>query len=201
MKRKNQKPNIPHKNLTGANLHEPKGIENASAGDVYIADGVDSGAWTEPGGAVYGEMKVITNGTAQTLASASDGTLNTSSDYVQVDSGIWEAGELSGMTFDSDGYLLIATSGIYTVTFFASIASAGATLGAVKFSVDNTNGTLSPRKLSRKYSAGGDVGAMAATSLVSLTAGDKFSIFTAVTTGTDVTFIDCGASAILLKAD
>lgn len=35
-----------HKDLTGANLHEPKGVSAASSGQVYAADGAGSGAWT-----------------------------------------------------------------------------------------------------------------------------------------------------------
>lgn len=35
-----------HKDLTGADLHEPKGIAVAGAGTVYVADGAGSGAWT-----------------------------------------------------------------------------------------------------------------------------------------------------------
>lgn len=38
-----------HSTLTGANLHEPKGVENASAGQVYVANGAGSGTWTAPG--------------------------------------------------------------------------------------------------------------------------------------------------------
>jgi microcystin-dependent protein len=38
--------NIEHASLTGAALHEPKGVENADAGQVYIADGLGSGAWS-----------------------------------------------------------------------------------------------------------------------------------------------------------
>jgi hypothetical protein len=34
-----------HKDLTGAELHEPKGADTASAGDVYVADGAGSGSW------------------------------------------------------------------------------------------------------------------------------------------------------------
>lgn len=34
-----------HKNLSGEDLHEPKGIETAASGDVYIADGAGSGSW------------------------------------------------------------------------------------------------------------------------------------------------------------
>ncbi len=35
-----------HKDLTGADLHEPKGVASASADTVYVADGSGSGAWS-----------------------------------------------------------------------------------------------------------------------------------------------------------
>lgn len=35
-----------HKDLTGADLHEPKGVSTASSGQVYVADGSGSGSWT-----------------------------------------------------------------------------------------------------------------------------------------------------------
>ena len=35
-----------HKNLTGANLHEPKGAATALSGQTYVADGLGSGNWT-----------------------------------------------------------------------------------------------------------------------------------------------------------
>lgn len=34
-----------HRNLTGADLHEPKGVETALAGMVYVANGSGSGSW------------------------------------------------------------------------------------------------------------------------------------------------------------
>lgn len=34
-----------HSALTGADLHEPKGVEAAGTDTVYVADGVGSGAW------------------------------------------------------------------------------------------------------------------------------------------------------------
>jgi hypothetical protein len=37
---------IAHKNLSGADLHEPKGIGGAAAGTVYVANGAGSGVWT-----------------------------------------------------------------------------------------------------------------------------------------------------------
>jgi microcystin-dependent protein len=35
-----------HKLLTGTDLHEPKGVATAPAGQVYVSDGAGSGAWT-----------------------------------------------------------------------------------------------------------------------------------------------------------
>lgn len=38
--------NVAHKDLTGSDLHEPKGIGTATNGQVYIANGSGSGSWT-----------------------------------------------------------------------------------------------------------------------------------------------------------
>lgn len=40
--------NIYHRDLTGADLHEPKGVSTASDGEVYVANGAGSGAWGSP---------------------------------------------------------------------------------------------------------------------------------------------------------
>lgn len=38
--------NVAHNTLTGADLHEPKGVSSAAINTVYVADGVGSGAWS-----------------------------------------------------------------------------------------------------------------------------------------------------------
>lgn len=38
--------NVEHNTLTGAALHEPKGVAAAAANRVYVSDGVGSGSWT-----------------------------------------------------------------------------------------------------------------------------------------------------------
>ena len=38
--------NVTHASLTGADLHEPKGVAAATVNQVYVADGAASGAWT-----------------------------------------------------------------------------------------------------------------------------------------------------------
>lgn len=39
---------VEHRDLTGADLHEPKGVTSAGAGTVYIANGSGSGSWLDP---------------------------------------------------------------------------------------------------------------------------------------------------------
>lgn len=41
--------NIAHASLTGAELHEPKGVATAALGEVYVADGTGSGNWANVG--------------------------------------------------------------------------------------------------------------------------------------------------------
>lgn len=36
-----------HKDLTGADLHEPKGVSSASTGTVYVSNGSGSGSWVK----------------------------------------------------------------------------------------------------------------------------------------------------------
>lgn len=38
-----------HANLTGAELHEPKGVEAASSGTIYVSNGSGSGSWIKIG--------------------------------------------------------------------------------------------------------------------------------------------------------
>jgi hypothetical protein len=37
---------VAHASLTGADLHEPKGVASATSGQVYVANGSGSGVWT-----------------------------------------------------------------------------------------------------------------------------------------------------------
>lgn len=52
---------IQHKDIPEAQLHEPKGVSLAAAGQAYIADGAGSGAWTDtadPTGVANGQIFV-----------------------------------------------------------------------------------------------------------------------------------------------
>lgn len=50
-----------HKDLTGADLHEPKGAASASAGEVYVADGAGSGDWNPQAGSFVALTRTITD--------------------------------------------------------------------------------------------------------------------------------------------
>tara|TARA_R100001460_G_scaffold4206_2_gene12129 strand:+ start:6864 stop:7334 length:471 start_codon:yes stop_codon:yes gene_type:complete len=59
--------NVNHSTLTDPYLHEPKGVAAASSGDVYVANGSGSGAWTAKQ-TLVGE---ILTGTLDNISSAS----------------------------------------------------------------------------------------------------------------------------------
>lgn len=190
-----------HNVISDPDIHEPKGIASASDGEVYVANGAGSGAWTAPGGATFGEMKVINNATTITPGAAADGTLNTDSDYVKVDTGIWVTGSVDGVTFDSSGYLEVTIPGLYEISAWICFkASINNTLTAFKYSIDDTNTTLSPRKLSRLASTASDTGSTAASGFMTLDAGAKISFWVAVDNAAVITPIDAGLTITLLKA-
>lgn len=188
-----------HRVLTGADLHEPKGISTASSGQVYIADGAGSGSWLSPGGSAYGEMKVTNN--ASTIALTA-GSLTTNANYIKVDSGIWTSTRTNNMTFGASGYLEVEVAGVYEIAFWGSvsISAVGTNLVAFKYSTDDTNGSLSARKVTRQSNNAGDIGSVSGSGFVTLAIGDKLSLWTVCDANTNLTMIDAGFTAILLEA-
>lgn len=61
-----------HKNLTGSDLHEPKGADTATSGKVYVSDGAGSGVWTDASTIITntafttGDLKITHKVTADT---------------------------------------------------------------------------------------------------------------------------------------
>lgn len=60
-----------HKDLTGADLHEPKGISTATSGQVYIANGLGSGVWTSKNGDILNANTFQLTGPIDDLGTAS----------------------------------------------------------------------------------------------------------------------------------
>lgn len=52
---------VAHSTLTGADLHEPKGVASASAGTVYVANGAGSGVWQKVGESELNTSEIFPN--------------------------------------------------------------------------------------------------------------------------------------------
>lgn len=109
--------NVYHATLSGDDLHEPKGIESAASGTVYVADGLGSGDWTASqqfGAAAVGSKTWTISGGPGAVV-ALDGLTNrfqkgiavsgASGSYSVVTSGVYLAkANLDGVDWDpSDG--------------------------------------------------------------------------------------------------
>lgn len=179
-----------HKDLTGTDLHEPKGIETAQANQIYVADGLGSGAWEHSALGVHGEMVIQSNVTAEVVATAVDSTLATDSDYTQIITG-WSAGHLDLVTFSVDA-LTVPVSGDYEIHAWADILVPGNNQKVgIKYSVNETT-PLSVRKIVGTSASAGDYINVAGSGYVALTANDNLSLWIATDKAGDPTVLEAG---------
>jgi len=68
---------IEHADLTGDQLHEPKGVEGASLGDIYVANGTGSGTWENPLESIYNRNQYAMEQRFDDLAAAGSIYFNT----------------------------------------------------------------------------------------------------------------------------
>jgi len=61
---------VEHKNLSGASLHEPKGVAAAGSGTAYIANGSGSGAWTDPLASINNKNLIVVTATIPDLSTS-----------------------------------------------------------------------------------------------------------------------------------
>ena len=156
-----------HNTITGADLHEPKGIAAAAAekvyiangsgsgafgfmdpkgassaavGKVYSADGSGSGTFEYPTGKLFAELHITGASTAQTLAGGSA--------FAQLAPGsTWTQGQvknLATVTGAGAGAITISVTGDYLCNFWASFTAAAIAVGSLynfKFSKDGSEET------------------------------------------------------------
>ena len=142
-----------HSSLTGADLHEPKGVESASIDTIYVADGVGSGAWEK-----------------LTTDSVNTGSLlNVNKTYVHV----W----LDDVSTASSILVPFSYSG--TVTKVTSvIAGAIATADSIITVTDNGGSSMGTLTIAFTGSAEGDVDTLTPTSNNTFTSGQRIKIAT-----------------------
>ena len=190
-------PNVSHANLTGANLHEPKGVAAAVADKVYVSNGSGSGTWQFCPGITYGELYIVGGTTAFTLAAASA--------YTRLDPGTdWQANGFNNVTLDAtDGEIVIIAPGTYKLEFWANFTTAAIAAGTkynFKYAVNGTTSTrtISVQKITNSadslHVAGSGIATFAANDIVSIHAGGD-----GTSSGTAITVTQAGFNLILLK--
>ena len=179
-----------HVDIEDPNIHEPKGISTATAGQVYVADGAGSGSWTDP---TFGALKIVNNSNSFTPDAGSAYKQLTTANGVP-----WTASEYSGVTLNTDSITLDG-AGIYRIEFWGTIETAAAdnSVIGIKYAI---NGTLDDRiLLVQKNGTGTDTYACSAFGLVSVTDGAVLTLWAYSDVTTTFKLVNAGLSVHKLK--
>ena len=138
-----------HNVITDPNLHEPKGVAAANAGEVYTADGLGSGShnlpqlqgqvaaankttpysngsggvtWETPRTGQNARMDIVNN-TTVIAVTAGSANLHLDADYIKVT--LYADGNVGGsdITLNTDSTFTINTTGTYMLALWASTSS------------------------------------------------------------------------------
>lgn len=125
---------VAHKNLTGTDLHEPKGVADADADTVYVADGEGSGVWSA---VATGKFKVQYN------YYFADGTWSKPSDLIGIEVhaiGGGRGGRLNGASTTASASGTNSTFGSTMVVANGSTSNAGGSGGTGDTLIPGTAG-------------------------------------------------------------
>lgn len=123
---------VAHKNLTGTDLHEPKGVAAAAADKVYVSNGAGSGVWqkltasqlTGTGNAFGAQLLHAREEQTSGVASS---TLLTAATWTTMVLNILKTNEISGASLGSNTLSLPA--GTYWIESYASFSLANGSGG------------------------------------------------------------------------
>jgi hypothetical protein len=199
---------IQHKNISEADLHEPKGVSLATANKVYVSDGEGSGSWQTLPAKLYAEIYIDQGTTTQTLAASSaysklNPTTSTVIDDETIITSEWTDNLKSGLTTSPvDGEITLTTAGIYLIEFWIVFDTAAISSGAIynfKFAI---NGTPTPRIVgTKKTTNGADRIHLSAQGLANVSANDVLSVYVAgdgTSSSTAITVKEAGLIAVKL---
>lgn len=197
-----------HRNLTGASLHEPKGVENAASDTVYTADGAGSGSWqtikvvgasTAPAGAEYVATgsgaewrevrfaRLAVANAAKTHALTAGG-LHTPASYVDITADLDIDGNL-GFTIDGVTHLItIPETGYYRIQGWIALSADAPSCGVgYDVQVNGVAGAPTSPVVRMKLKNAGDIDTLTGFGVKQLTAGDVIGIAIASDTTATVT--------------
>lgn len=188
---------VQHSALSDPNIHEPKGITTAQEGQVYVADGSNSGDWMFPSGHAYGELYISAGATAQTLPSSSaTAKLNPTDE--------WTTNGNANVTLDAtNGEITILQAGEYQLNFWITFTTAAVASGGKYNFHYAVNDTAAARKVVvAKISNGADTLTCSASGLATFAANDVVSIYVGgdgTTSSTAITPLEAGLSCVLIQ--
>ena len=166
---------VQHNVLTTTNLHEPKGVAAATAGQIYRADGAASGAWQST---QYGSI--------HTLESASH-TLATIGTTKKLFAGFLTDGVSSGCTVaHGTDSITVALAGVYWIDFNLTFSTVGAgDSGTYHFHVrvDNVESAFG---VGRYMSGTNDTGSAGIGCLLTLAASEVITIWVDSDNGSNI---------------
>lgn len=141
---------VQHRNLTGADLHEPKGVATASNRQVYVANGAGSGTWRKVAAADL-DFSALTNGYYVTVSSgAPAGTALNNANLIYLTCYFNNAADAE------DAYVVCPLDGTIT-TIWSTIYNACDANTNITSSIGGVNITGGVLAISATGSAAGDV--------------------------------------------
>jgi len=163
-----------HSLLTGSDLHEPKGVSTAIAGQVYISDGAGSGSWTDTG-ATIGASSFSTGDLKPTIKTTPD------SGWIMCDDGT--IGDLSS---GASNLASASTQDLFTLLWNgcanteAAVSSGRGVSASADFAAHKT--IALPKMLGRVYGVAG-AGSGLTSRALGKTVGEETHALTAGETG------------------
>ena len=168
---------VQHADLTGADLHESKGVASAGAGTVYVADGAGSGTWTNLEAAnldfsafTDGNFVIVTSGVPDevTLNNANQvalfcyiadiGTTNPAYVVSPIDGTILAIWSVIYTSVNADTTLTASIGGVNVTDGVITVTAAGSAAGDVDSAVPSANNDVVAGQAIRILSDGAAAG-------------------------------------------
>lgn len=170
---------------------------SSPSGQRIITDG-EGGFSTEPTPASsFGTLNLTNNTTAKAVTAATDATLNTNSDFTELDIAL-DFDNLVNMGSGSNS-LILEASGLYLIDFWANVkASTNGSKFSLKFVVDDV--TFVPRGPKLTLNTAGQSYNMSANGIHQFTSAQEIKLYIACSNSTNITIEDMTFQLLYLGA-
>lgn len=145
--------NVEHKNIPEAGLHEPKGVSLATAGQVYISDGVGSGAWSDNPADI---SNVSIERLLDAVSLAANQQPSATDSPIQLEFGAAQFSGSDPVSIDALGALTINTAGTYRIKISLAYGRTGGSGTSELYFRALVNGTQAGQSVHAKV-GGSDV--------------------------------------------